>query len=228
MTEAEPGLRADPLIVETWVRGWTVARETPPPVKDRGGLRVDVGWPRQRVRYVFPHLVEGLRPLADAISEPWVFLKACASPEGMRALLPSRWVIQPLGFMMTCSGPMTAAETALPEGYSLDLQEEPRVPVARVLTAGGEVAAIGRIALVGDFAIYDRIETHPDHRRRGLGRAVMKALEAIGQARGATRGVLVATAEGRRLYEALGWRMHSLYTTAVIPGPADPAPVASP
>jgi GNAT superfamily N-acetyltransferase len=158
--------------------------------------------------------------LAATIADPWVFLKVCAPPEAMRAILPPRWVIQPVGFMMTCSGPMGADEAALPEGYTLDLMEDLPVPIARVLTAEGEVAVTGRIALVEDFVIYDRIETHVDHRRRGLGRVVMRALEEIGRSRGKTQGALVATADGRALYESLGWRMHSLYSTAVIPGSA--------
>jgi GNAT superfamily N-acetyltransferase len=220
MSRDAPHLDADPQVVEAWVKGWTLARETPPPVRDRGGFRVDVGWPEQRVRYVFPRLAEGLQHLANTVVDPWVFLKVCAPPETLRALLPPRWVIRPLGFMMVCSGPMCADETTLPEGYTLDLTEDLPVPIARVLTANGEVAAIGRAAMAWDFVIYDRVETHVDHRRRGLGRTVMKALERIGRTRGKTQGVLVATEDGRGLYESLGWRTHSLYTTTVIPGSA--------
>jgi GNAT superfamily N-acetyltransferase len=139
--------------------------------------------------------------------------------EGLRAFLPPRWVVQPLGFMMTCSGPM-GAKAALPEGYRLDLTEDLPIPIASVVTPNGEVASSGRIALIGDFVIYDRIETHPDHRRRGLGSAVMKALEEVGRTRGKTQGVLVATAEGKALYESLGWKLYSLYTSTVIPGSA--------
>jgi GNAT superfamily N-acetyltransferase len=213
-------LRADPRVVEAWVTGWALARETPPPVRDSGGFRVDVGWPQQRVRYVFPNLSEGFRRLAGTIVDPWVFLKVCAPPEAMRTLLPPRWVIQPLGFMMTCSGAMKAHAAALLERYTLDVLEDLPVPMARVVTPYGEVAASGRVALAGEFAIYNRVETHPDHRRRGLGRAVMMALEKIANARGVRQGVLVATADGRALYESIGWRMHSLYSTAVIPGSA--------
>jgi GNAT superfamily N-acetyltransferase len=242
---------ADPHVVEAWITGSTLARDTPPPVPDSGGFRVDVGWPQQQVRYVFPNLGEGLSRLAADIVDPWIFLKACVPPEAMRAVLPPRWVIQAHRVMMTCSGPMRAKETVLlnspwqkscasgasPVGqafslsgllprasdeYVLHLTELRSVSTATVLTASGEVAAIGRVVRVGDFAIYDRIETHTDHRRRGLGRAVMKALEEIARApgvtkEGATQGVLVATAEGRALYESLGWQAHSLYTTAVIP-----------
>lgn len=45
----------------------------------------------------------------------------------------------------------------------------------------------------------------------------MMKLEAIGREKGAVRGVLVATPDGRALYESLGWELHSPYTTAVIP-----------
>src|SRR3546814_2967867 len=60
---------------------------------------------------------------------------------------------------------------------------------------------ICRVVVVDGFAIYDRIETRPEHRGRGLARAVMMKLEAIGREKGAVRGVLVATPDGRALYE---------------------------
>lgn len=69
------------------------------------------------------------------------------------------------------------------------------------------------------FAIYDRIVTEPAHQRRGLGRAVMHALQAIARAHGRHANVLVASAQGRALYETLGWRLHAPWATAVIPGP---------
>jgi GNAT superfamily N-acetyltransferase len=86
----------------------------------------------------------------------------------------------------------------------------------QVLTANGDVASIGRVAFTGEFAIYDRIETRKDHRRRGLATVVMHTLQRIAFARSRARGVLVATADGRALYEGLGWHLHSLYTTVGI------------
>lgn len=47
-------MTADPHIVATWVKGWTLARETAPPRPYRDGFWVDVGWPQQKARYVFP------------------------------------------------------------------------------------------------------------------------------------------------------------------------------
>ncbi len=210
-------LQADPSVVQAWVRGWTLARETAPPAAEADGWRVDVGWPRQRVRYVFSRCSKRLQSLADTIVEPWIFLKACVAPEVMQMLLPPRWIIQQPGFMMINT--VREHNVSLPNTYTLDLTEIPAVTVAKVLTASGEIASIGRVVFVDDFAIYDRIETHTDHRRCGLASAVMNELQNVALTRAKTRGVLVATAEGRALYETLGWRLHSLYTTAVIHGP---------
>ncbi|WP_145206833.1 GNAT family N-acetyltransferase [Sphingobium sp. B2] len=198
-------MRADPHIVATWVRGWTLARETTPPTPYKGGLRVDVGWPEQKARYVFPAVVPAIGELASTINEPWVFLKACASPDAMQPILTTGWAIQRPGYMMTLAGSMGDFER--PEGYALDVIEGP-ISIVRALDPAGEAAAIGRVVVVDGFAIYDRIETRPEHRRRGLARAVMKALETIGREQGAVRGVLVATPEGRALYESLGWELH--------------------
>jgi GNAT superfamily N-acetyltransferase len=210
--------QADPSVVQAWIRGWTLARETPPPVPHADGWRVDIGWPQQRVRYVFSRCSKALQSLADTIVEPWIFLKVCAAPEVMQMLLPPRWIIQPLGFMMIYTVQGWEQDVSLANAYTLNLSEAPSVTVAKVLTADGEIASIGRVVFVDDFAIYDRIETHNDRRRRGLASAVMNRLQSVALARGNTRGVLVATADGRALYETLGWRLHSLYTTAVIPG----------
>lgn len=219
MPSDKPPLSADASVVQAWITGWALARETSPPLQIAGGFRVDVGWPRQLVRYVFPRCSEEVQRLAAAIVEPWFFLKVCGGPEDLRPLLPPRWVIQPIGYLMTCSVKMPAGSASVPEGYSLKLMDGLPVPLATIHAPSGEVVASGRVALTGDFAIYDRIETHLDHRRRGLASAVVSALAAVAQSRGQTRGVLVATPDGRSLYETLGWRLHSLYTTAVIPGP---------
>ncbi len=209
----------DPHLVEIWVRGWAIAREVAPPVKDSGVLRVEVGWPDQQRRYVFPAVTNSFRHLAATIVEPWVFLKVCAPQQAVSPLLPSRWQIQDPGFMMICSSPMAAPPDNLPGNYTLDVIPDLPVPVARILTADGTIAAMGRIALVDNYVIYDRIETHPDHRRRGLGSRLMKALESLGAAHGNRKGILVATTAGRALYETLGWQLYSQYTSVVIPGP---------
>lgn len=89
----------------------------------------------------------------------------------------------------------------LPDGYAAEttgLQVTVRAP-------DGTEAAAGQAGLVEGHLVPDRIVTEPAHRRRGLGGAVMTALVDGGLAAGATHGVLVASPEGRLLYEALGW-----------------------
>lgn len=122
---------------------------------------------------------------------------------------------------MMMRDPGTSAMPALPDGYLLDADESAPVPTVRIFARTGELAAIGRVVTVDGWAIYDRIETQPDHRRRGLARIVMAALDGIAGSRNAGRGVLVATAAGRQLYEKIGWTLLSLYITAVIPAGGD-------
>ena len=89
--------------------------------------------------------------------------------------------------------------------------------LATITSPNGELAASGRLGLVGDVAIYDRIRVQDAHQRRGLGRALMAALGEAANRAGASRWVLVATPEGRALYETLGWSVHAPYTSAFIP-----------
>ena len=65
-------------------------------------------------------------------------------------------------------------------------------------SVGAVVAGFLLTALlsVGTDAVMDRILTWPDHRRRGLARAVMGALASAALERGAHRGILVASEEG--------------------------------
>lgn len=73
------------------------------------------------------------------------------------------------------------------------------------LESGQAVAALGTVGVLGDVATFDRVETTPAFQRRGLGRHVMATLTVQAMGRGATRGVLAASAQGRPLYTTLGW-----------------------
>src|SRR5690349_2649449 len=96
----------DPNIVEKWLKGWSLSRDLPLPAKYGSGFRVEVGWPQQKARYVFPNFTHEITDLANAITEPWTFLKVCGPPDAFKDLLPTRWVMQPPAFMMTCFKPM--------------------------------------------------------------------------------------------------------------------------
>lgn len=218
MTSDENDLKADPAIVGTWVKGWALTRQVAAPVFENGGYRIEVGLPDQKRRHVFAAYSDQVRQQAETISEPFVFLKVCAPPELVRPHLPAHWRIEAPGYMMLLSGEMSGGSAGLADGYSFSSQElDAGVTLLNILDSAGEVAATGRIAFPGELAVYDRIRTHDNHRRRGLGRAIMKQLERFSHEYGFRHAALVATPDGRALYETLGWKLHSLYTTALIP-----------
>lgn len=213
-------------IFRAWSRGWAITREVAPPVPHADGLRIEVGLPRQVRRYVFPQASQALHELGETIAQPWVLLKACATTDELRALLPQRWEMQDEHYLMTCGDASFAGSGALAPGYALHVDDagaRTRRAHVEVRAEDGALAAAGHLALDERFAIYDRIVTEPAHQRRGLGRAVMHALQALARAHGRHANVLVATAQGRALYEALGWRLHAPWATAVIPGAEDGA-----
>ncbi len=93
---------------------------------------------------------------------------------------------------------------ALPDGLTSrwDVEEH---RATYTLESGDAVAATGTVGVLGRVAVFDEVETMPAYQRRGLGRHVMAVLTAQAHGRGATHGVLAASAQGRPLYAMLGW-----------------------
>lgn len=211
---AECARAADRDVVSSWIEGWALSRGVAAPVKAYDGFRVDVGLPDQKARYVFAEASAGVAKVSGEIVEPNIFIKVCAPPEAVRPLLASGWGAELLGFMMTADG-LQHSSTHRPDGYRYKLDLVPGGCIVTAHAEDGELAAGGRVFLAGPTAVFDQIATHPEHRRRGLGRAVMCALGAAAFRDGATKGALVATPDGRALYRTLGWRLHALVTTAV-------------
>ncbi|MFB9165269.1 GNAT family N-acetyltransferase [Arthrobacter psychrochitiniphilus] len=90
---------------------------------------------------------------------------------------------------------------------------EERFSVA--IVRGQTVLAAGKVGIYGEYAIFDQIETHSQHRRRGYGMLLMKAMTARAQAHPVTTGLLLASTDGQRLYFKLGWRAISPVTVLV-------------
>ncbi|MDP9982487.1 GNAT superfamily N-acetyltransferase [Pseudarthrobacter oxydans] len=74
-----------------------------------------------------------------------------------------------------------------------------------VVYAGEEVAASGRMFVVGHTAIFDKIVTEPGYQRRGLGSFIMRALAAQAFEHDVETGLLLASLDGQKLYSHLGW-----------------------
>ncbi|MFC7401228.1 GNAT family N-acetyltransferase [Citricoccus sp. GCM10030269] len=69
----------------------------------------------------------------------------------------------------------------------------------------GVVAARGRVTAVDGYAVFDRIWTNPEFRRRGLGTLVMRYLASLALEHDVEEGLLVASSDGQALYGHLGW-----------------------
>ncbi|MCL6218943.1 GNAT family N-acetyltransferase [Zunongwangia pacifica] len=203
-------------IIEKWLRAWSLSRQVSLPVRYKSGFRVDVGEKKQKVRYVFPVLNKDFFQLSKNISDPWIFLKVCASPEEFKDIVSPKWKIQPQGYMMSCLKQMTFQNGFLGSEYTLEKESYNSTYVIRVVTYGGQLASIGRVVLLDDMAVYDRIITDINHRKKGLATFVMSELEKIAISKGVFKNFLVATEEGKILYESLGWELYSLYSSIVI------------
>lgn len=205
--------------VEKWLTGWSVSRDLPLPEPWESGYKVKVGEEMQKERYVFPQLNNDFIRLARSVSEPWIHLKVCAAYEEFRDLIPGRWKLQPQGYMMKCSGRMKTSSGRIGTDYSLKVTEnKPYSFTVKIMYRETEQAAIGRLIIIDGLAVYDRIRTESSHRRKGLAAQIMKSLESVALSQGITAGLLVATAQGKHLYESLGWEMYSVYTSVLIPG----------
>lgn len=205
-------------IVENWLKGWSLSRELPFPTQYKSGFKVIVGYENQKERYVFPELNEDFFQLADSIDEPWVYLKVCTPPDQFMEKIPERWKLQPQGYMMTCFHPMNFPEVTLADGYQVEYGQYNSTFMVKIVAENGEQASIGYVALIDDLAVYDRIVTEKNHQRKRLASFLLKELEKIAVSKGFTKNFLVATEEGKLLYENLGWSVYSLHTSVVIPG----------
>lgn len=204
----------DPELLAGWVAARSMARGVAAPVADHGGWRVDTRSAVEYCRYIFPRIDARIATLAATIERPGVFLKVCAGDATLMRLLPVGWAVQPAAWVMTSDA--EPKPRALAQGYTLRVAASEAVTAVEILAPDGTLAASGYAAETGGVFAYDRIRTGPEHQRRGLGRALMTALRARRRSP-ASREILVATDQGRALYESLGWRVRSGYASALSP-----------
>lgn len=205
-----------PDILKKWLTAWSLSRELPLPIAFKSGFKVEVGDTKQKERYVFPELNEDFIELSNTINEPWIFLKTFAYSEEIKSRVSEKWTFQLQGYFMMCSEPMVFPNHHLDTEYKFEFDHYKSTFVVRIMTQNNEVVAIGRVVLVDDIAVYDRIITESNHRRKGLATITIKELEKIAHSKGITKSILVATEDGKQLYKSLGWEVHSLYTSIVI------------
>ena len=205
-----------PDTVSRWARGWAYARGFPRPVAVPGGVRVEVGEPGRSVEWVATDEADTLGGLVDAVRatpEAWLSV-VTESPAGVRPWLLEGGLTPNEAEEALMSIDLAAHEAReLPEGYRTEVERDGGV-ITVAVRSGEAVAAGGTIAVIGTDAVADRIRTDPDHRRRGLGGAVMSLLASAAREAGAVRGLLVASEMGEPLYAGLGWQVEARLVSA--------------
>ena len=146
-----------------------------------------------------------IRALAGSVTVPTTSIKGFMESEELARLLTPDWTPDPPGFLMATA--LRPADTRIAGDYRVTIEHACGVTCARVITGDGSVAARGQVAVAGETCVFDQIETAPEHRRRGLGSAVMAALTTSAIDLGAATGILSATVQGRALYETLSWKV---------------------
>lgn len=215
-------------LVRRWREGWSVARGWTDCTDLDGIIRLGIGKPDRMVEYFLtdeePGRVERALRLALSDHHPaaasWITViaqDATAVRSAFKAMdleprAPEWLMTAPLAEVAR-----SQADSGRPsqpaEPYRVMTQQQAGLIDVRVVTGPdtGEtpapVAASGRMAVVGTDAVADMISTDPEHRRRGLGRAVMAALTSAAIEQGATDGVLLASQDGLPLYRGLGWSL---------------------
>ncbi|TXL90939.1 GNAT family N-acetyltransferase [Streptomyces sp. IB2014 016-6] len=205
-------------ITSAWVAGWVVNRSAPAPVLEPWGYRIDVGLPGHVFRHVLPEPDEpSVRKLCETVTEPGAWLKVLAPPEWVAEWITPGWTVPDDPGHMMFHALRHSAPPAPPAGYTVETRTRDGVLRVRVTAPDGSPAARGQVAGTGDgaTAVVDQVETWENHRRRGLGRLVMRTLETAAADAGATTGVLSATRDGLGLYTSLGWRLQGPLTGVV-------------
>ncbi|MEU0113400.1 GNAT family N-acetyltransferase [Streptomyces bobili] len=211
-------------VVRAWVDGWVVSRGAAPPVREPWGFTVDVGQSAQVSRHVLAAVGDGVeeetvRKVADGVTATGVWMKVFQHPAPVGGWLGKGWWVDPEpGWLMTVPLPVRTGHPRVPDGHRLRRWTRGGVTRLLVTTPDGSFAARGQVAPTGATAVFDQIETAPEHRRRGLGSLVMRTLAETAVSQGAETGILAGTPAGRALYESLGWTVTAPLTSAKFTG----------
>ncbi|MEV6243316.1 barstar family protein [Lentzea sp. NPDC051838] len=192
-------------LTERWVEGWTKAAgvTAEPFHKSR---KVLVNKPERRIEHVLVDERAAVWCTTQVLENDWITVPT-TTPDDVTSILTGAGLRpEPRETFMRralADHPVPQA----PEGYEVRVTRGDVIEV--VVTAGGEEAAGGLIAVVGEDAVPHRIRTSPAHQRRGLGSVVMGVLAREAVEAGAVDGLLFATADGLQLYRKLGWEVVS-------------------
>ncbi len=134
------------------------------------------------------------------------------------------WAVAPEREWLLSVEELAVTGPVVPVGYTL----RPTGPAAlggtllavEALDGSGRPVAYGVVAsaALGDTtAVIGRIKVEPDHRRRGVGAALLTWLGSAAARQGLRRALVVAGPAGRALAEGAGWRVRCELMLATLP-----------
>lgn len=198
-------------LVQNWVTGW--ARTHDYELRHEGAVHsARLGPESERWEYVVfdPEDMELHKVAAAVAKSPQRLLTVIAEPDSevmnLKEVDGLELISDEEKLMVVDMETQDVEDPITPEGFTTHRDDYEGWTLYTV-SYEGDVAARGRMAVVDDYAILDRIYTSPNYRRRGLGTFVTRALLAIAHEHDVSEGLLVATADGQELYEYLGWTL---------------------
>ena len=190
--------------------GQPVAAATPP------ALWFDAGKPDQTGRFILGGASgEAAAATFAAVDAPHIYVDIAAPRAAILPHIPPHWQPRdPMWLMAT--GTDTPAARPTPD-FMIEVAEGADRFEAVARDRNGSRAARGVLGIHGTTAVYDQIVTEAQFGRRGLGSAIMAELGRQAIRRGVTECLLVATSDGKALYERLGWTLRSDIVSVISP-----------
>lgn len=198
-------------LVRRWERGWALARGLGPAEEARGALHVPVHDEDRHTEVVVLDAGSIAALAAEVAAAPvtnWLTVPTTDADSVLRIFTDAGLKLHQRECFMSTNLNNHPSHKA-PADYTVTTTFADGLIQARIEHSNGDLAARGVMSVIGADAAAHNIVTLPDHRRRGLASALMSALADEAVARGATTGLLVASADGERLYTSLGWHRHA-------------------
>lgn len=202
-----------------WAFGYCAARGYGQPVTapHPPALWFDAGKPDQTGRFILGNASgEAAAAAFAAVDAPHIYVDISGPRDAILPHIPPLWQPRdPMWLMATGTGMPAARPTP---DFTIEVTEGAHRFEAIARHTDGSLAARGVLGIHGTTAVYDQIVTEAQFGRRGLGSAIMAELGRLATRRGVTECLLVATRDGRALYERLGWTLRSDIVSVISPG----------
>ncbi len=200
-----------------WAFGYCAARGYAQPVAATNpqALWFDAGKPDQIGRFILGGASGEAAAAFAAVDAPHIYVDFAAPRETILPHVPPGWQPRDPMWLMAARPDMPPARPT--PDFTIELDEGADRFEAIARHADGALAARGVLGIHGTTAVYDQIVTEAQFGRRGLGSAIMAELGRCAVRRGATECLLVATSDGKALYERLGWTLRSDIVSAISP-----------